>query len=164
MDRSEDVLFLMLTSHGSDDPKLSVSNGAWPLESLDGKALRSALDESGIRWRVIVISACHAGAFIASLADESTILLTAAAQDLVSFGCSDESELTYFGEALFKNALPEAESLADAFERAKGLIAEREKREGQQASRPQAHYGRALLAYWTRIEEGRPRAAAPVAP
>ena len=53
MDRSKDVLFLFLTSHGS--PKhLAVSNSIWPLEQLDPAAVRKALDASGIRWRVIV--------------------------------------------------------------------------------------------------------------
>ena len=104
MNREEDVLFLMLTSHGSDEPSLSVSNGDWPLEQLDGHALRASLDESGIRWRVIVISACHSGAFIQPLADDGTIVLTAAAKERTSFGCDDAADLTYFGQALMRAA------------------------------------------------------------
>jgi hypothetical protein len=160
MDRDDDVLFLMLTSHGSDAPSLSVSNGSWPLEGLGGKALRTALDESGIRWRVIVISACHSAAFIEPLADENTIVLTSAAKDRTSFGCSDDRDLTYFGTAFIKDALPAAESLASAFDRAKRAIAEQEAREGLGASAPQAHFGRAISAHWERIEEIR-RAASP---
>ncbi|MGH7418298.1 MAG: C13 family peptidase, partial [Candidatus Rokuibacteriota bacterium] len=76
MDRAEDVLFLMLTSHGSEEPSLSVSNGTWPLDQLDAEALRSALDGSHIRWRVIVICACHSGAFIPPLANENTVIFT----------------------------------------------------------------------------------------
>ncbi len=155
MDRDEDVLFLMLTSHGSDTPALSVSNGSWPLEELGGKALRAALDESGIRWRVIVISACHSAAFIEPLADESTIVLTSAAKDRTSFGCSDERELTYFGTAFIRDALPAAESLASAFDRAKQAIAKQEAREGIGASLPQAHFGGAMRAHWEGIETDR---------
>ena len=81
MDRDEDVLFLLLTSHGDNTPSLSVSNGTWPLAALDGESLREALDASGIRWRVIVISACHSGAFIEPVADENTIVVTSAAAD-----------------------------------------------------------------------------------
>ena len=121
MDLEDDVLFLMLTSHGSEQPSLTVSNGAWPLVQLDGRELRSALDASGIRWRVIVISACHSGAFIEPLASETTIVLSASAKERTSFGCDDKSELTYFGQALMRDALPRAESLASAFERAKQL-------------------------------------------
>jgi hypothetical protein len=152
MDRAEDVLFLMLTSHGSDDPSLSVSNGTWPLEQLSGHELRAALDASGIRWRVIVISACHSGAFIEPLANENTIVLTAAAKDRTSFGCSDENDLTYFGQALMRDALPHADSLASAFERAKQLVAEREQREKLQASLPQAYFGSAISSYWKQVE------------
>jgi Peptidase C13 family/YcxB-like protein len=158
MNREEDVLFLMLTSHGSDAPLLSVSNGDWPLEQLDGHALRAALDESGIRWRVIVISACHSGAFIAPLADDRTIVLTAAAKERTSFGCSDTADLTYFGQALMRDALPGAESLEDAFERAKHIITEREKRENLDASEPQGYFGTAIRAYWKRVEATKPRA------
>ncbi len=156
MDPAEDVLFLMLTSHGSDKPSLSVSSSDWPLRQLDGQALRAALDESGIRWRVIVISACHSGAFIAPLADEGTIVLTASAKDRTSFGCDDESELTYFGEALFREALPGAASLSEAFDHAKRLIEEREKRERLPPSQPQSYYGTAAGAHWTLLEEARP--------
>jgi hypothetical protein len=157
MDPAEDVLFLMLTSHGSDEPSLSVSNGSWPLEQLDGHELRAALDASGIRWRVIVISACHSGAFIEPLANDNTIVLTASAKDATSFGCDDKSDLTYFGQALMRDALPSAESLASAFERARRLVAEREQREKLQASSPQAFYGSAINSYWRQIESTRPR-------
>jgi hypothetical protein len=157
MDPAEDVLFLMLTSHGSDAPSLSVSNGSWPLEALSGKALREALDASKIRWRVIVISACHSGAFVEPLADPNTIVLAAAARDRSSFGCDDASDLTYFGQALIKDALPQADSLASAFERAKELIAKREQHDKLQASNPQAWYGTAISSYWQQIEAARPR-------
>jgi hypothetical protein len=152
MERDEDVLFLMLTSHGSAEPELSVSNGSWPLEQLDGKTLRAALDASGIRWRVIVISACHAGGFIEPLADSSTIVLTAAAKDRSSFGCGDENELTYFGAALIRDALPKADSLESAFEHARALVAERERAQKLTESNPQAYYGSAIRSYWERIE------------
>jgi ATP-dependent Clp protease adapter protein ClpS len=155
MDRSEDVLFMMLTSHGSDKPLLSVSNGTWPLDQLDAKALRSALDKSRIKWRVVVISACHSGAFIEPLADENTIILASAAGNRTSFGCSDDRDLTDFGEAFIRDALPEAVSLAAAFDRAKEALAERERRSGLTASLPQAHFGKAITAHWDRIEAER---------
>jgi hypothetical protein len=79
MDLDRDILFLALSSHGSEDPLLSVTNGTLPLQDLSGATLAEALSESGIKWKVIVISACHAGAFIEPLKDEHTILITAAA-------------------------------------------------------------------------------------
>jgi hypothetical protein len=136
-----DVLFLALSSHGSEDPLLSVQNGVLPLRNLTGDALAEALDASGIKWRVIVISACHAGAFIESLRDPYTIVITAASPDRTSFGCSDDRDLTYFGEAFFRDSLPRAASLRDAFDTATGLVSEREAKEGFEASNPQAFFG-----------------------
>jgi Peptidase C13 family len=158
MNREDDVLFLMLSSHGSDDPVLSVSNGDWPLEQLDGRTLRAALDESGIHWRVIVISACHSGAFIPPLADDGTIVFAAAAKERTSFGCDDTADVTYFGQALMHDALPRADSLEDAFLRAKEIVAERERRENLPGSEPQAYYGSAIRSYWKQVEAARPRA------
>lgn len=155
MDRDEDVLFLMLTSHGSDAPSLSVSNGTWPLSALDGNTLREALDASGIRWRVIVVSACHSGAFIDPLANENTIVVTSAAADKTSFGCSDDRDVTDFGAAFMRDALPGATSLSAAFEAATQAIEVRERLAQLPASSPQARFGRAIDPYWTAIEAER---------
>jgi hypothetical protein len=155
MNRDEDVLFLMLTSHGSDALSLSLSNGTWPLSALEGHTLREALDASGIRWRVIVISACHSGAFIDFLADENTIVVTSAAADKTSFGCSDDRDVTDFGAAFMRDALPGATSLAAAFEAAKNAIEKQERLAGLEASSPQARFGRAIGPYWAGIEAER---------
>jgi len=104
------------------------------------------LDESGIRWRVIVISACYAGSFIDSLRDDHTIVITAAAADRTSFGCSDENEITEFGAAFYRDALPKAANLRAAFEAARTLVAEREKADNREASDPQAWFGPLLEA------------------
>jgi len=159
MNLDRDVLFLALSSHGSAKPEISVSNGALPLNGLTEAALASALKESGIRWKVIVISACYSGAFIDSLRDDQTIVLTAAAADRTSFGCSDDRDLTYFGEAFYRDAIPRSTGLRDAFDRAAIDIAGREQREGIKASQPQAFYGPAMAR---KLDEIEPRNAAPL--
>ena len=77
------------------DAAFALNEGAWGM-----------LDASGIRWRIVVISACYAGGFIAALSDPHTVVMAAAAPDRTSFGCSTDSEMTFFTEALFKQALP----------------------------------------------------------
>jgi hypothetical protein len=144
MDVEQDVLFLSLSSHGSEDPSLSVSNIGVSLRDLSGADLADALRASGIKWKVIVISACHAGAFIDALRDDNSIILTAAAADRTSFGCSDDRDLTYFGEAFYRDALPKSATLQDAFSQAKADIASREEREHVRASNPQAFFGKAM--------------------
>jgi hypothetical protein len=141
MNPDRDILFLSLSSHGSDEPLLSVSNGILPLEQLTGENLAAALRDSGIKWRVIVISACHAGAFIAPLRNSNTVVITAAAADKTSFGCSDDRDLTYFGEAFYRDALPRARDLQQAFALTRSAIAARELVEHVSASDPQAYFG-----------------------
>jgi hypothetical protein len=65
MDPDNDVLVLFLTSHGSQDG-LEVQNGSLPLAQLAPADLHEALDTAGIRWRLIVVSACYAGVFLDS--------------------------------------------------------------------------------------------------
>jgi hypothetical protein len=146
MNLDRDVLILSISSHGSEDPAIVVSNSELPLDDLTDEDLADALRESGIRWRVIVISACYAGAFIERLIDPQTIVITAAAADRTSFGCSNDSDLTYFGEAFYRDALPGARSLRDAFETAKVAIAARERSEHFTPSEPQGYFGAKMEA------------------
>lgn len=151
MDLEEDILFLVLTSHGDEDG-LAVMHGATPLEQLNGAKLREALDSAGIRWRIIVISACHSGAFISDLRDERTLIVTASAAERTSFGCSDDRDLTYFGEAFFRDALPNSPDVQAAFAAARAAIIEREKVEGVDASDPQIDVGAQIDAKWRALE------------
>jgi Peptidase C13 family len=153
MNLDRDVLFLVISSHGAKDPAIAVSNSDLPLNDMTDEDLAEALSASGIKWRVIIISACYAGGFIDALKDPRTIVITAAAADRTSFGCSNDRDLTYFGEAFFRDALPEARSLRDAFDRAKSAIALRERRERVDASKPQAYFGAEMEAKLAAIKD-----------
>ena len=142
MNLDRDVLFLSISSHGSKDATVSVSNGTLMLQDLGADDLAAALDESGIQWRVIVVSACYSGTFIKPLSNAQTIVITASSADRTSFGCADDRDLTYFGEAFYRDALPKAASLRNAYELARDAIKKREQQEGITASRPQAYFGK----------------------
>jgi hypothetical protein len=157
MNLDRDVLFLVISSHGASAPAIAVSNSDLPLNDMTDEDLAEALSDSGIKWRVIIISACYAGGFIDALKNPRTIVITAAAADRTSFGCSNDSDLTYFGEAFFRDALPEARSLRDAFERAKAAIAVRERREHVDASKPQAYFGAELEAKLAAMKDHAPQ-------
>jgi hypothetical protein len=146
MQLDRDILFLVISSHGAKDPAIAVSNSDLPLNDMTAADLAEALSDSGIKWRVIIISACYAGGFIDELKDPRSIVITAAAADRTSFGCSNDRDLTYFGEAFFRDALPEARSLRDAFDRAKSAIAVRERSERVEPSKPQAYFGAEMEA------------------
>lgn len=153
----DDVLFLALSSHGSEDATLSVSNTGMMATSLAAQPLADMLRESGIRWKVIVISACHSGSFIDALKDDHSIILTAAAKERASFGCSDDRDLTYFGEAFYRDALPKEASLRAAFDAARTAIEKREKQEGIDASLPQAHFGIEMERKLAEMDVAKPR-------
>jgi hypothetical protein len=144
MDPAEDMVVLFLTSHGSQDG-LSLRDGVTPFDSdLAPDEVRSALDDAGIRWRIVVVSACYAGVFVEPLKSDNTMIITAADSRNTSFGCADDRDLTYFGEAFLRDSLPQAPSLAAAFERASEEIARREKQEQLTPSNPQMWVGASM--------------------
>jgi hypothetical protein len=138
MDPEQDVLVLFLTSHGSQDG-LEVENGSLPLGQLAPQDLRQALDDSGIKWRVVIVSACYAGVFIDALKSDTSAIVTAADAGHSSFGCQEDRELTWFGEAFLKDALPGSGSLEEAFDTAAKLIARREQAGHEVHSNPQLY-------------------------
>jgi hypothetical protein len=153
MDPEQDVLVLMLTSHGSQDG-LAVANGSLPLMQLSPIELRHALDESGIKWRVVVVSACYSGVFLEALKGDGTLVITAADADHSSFGCDDDRDLTYFGEAFLKDSLPTSRTLEEAFRKAAALIAQREASEHKTRSNPQMWVGAPMRAKLLEVEGG----------
>ena len=152
MDKEEDVLVLFLTSHGSETHRFALE--LWPLQlkELDPVKLRTLLDESGIRHRVVVVSACYSGGFINALKDDDTLVITASAPDRNSFGCGNENDWTYFGRAYFDEALRKTWSFTDAFEIAKPVIAEREQKEQFKPSNPQMAVGKNIAATLERLQ------------
>lgn len=159
MNRDRDILFLYLSSHGSADHRFTLEMPPLALDDLEPATLRNMLDAAGIRNRVIVVSACYSGGFIEPLANEHTLVITAAAADRSSFGCSNEEDFTYFGRAYFDEALRHTDSFSDAFMAARPRIAARESAQGFTPSKPQLSEGsdiRAVLSrYQTALEEGR---------
>jgi hypothetical protein len=150
----EDVLFLVLSSHGDRDAGVRVSNPGTVTTQLDPRTLDDMLREAGIEWRVVIVSACYSGSFVDALADERTVVITAAARDRKSFGCNDSRFLTYFGEAFFRDALGGATSLRAAFETARAALEKKERAGGIVPSRPQAHFGSEVEARLAEIESG----------
>ncbi len=140
MNADEDVLFLTLSSHGNQDI-IQLANPPLAMENLDAAWLREALDASGIRWRVIVVSACYSGSFIDELASPTTVVITASAADKPSFGCTNTAEMTYFGQAFFAESLRSNTSFESAFKDARIRVHERESVMGFEPSEPQMSIG-----------------------
>ena len=152
MNREEDVLVLYITSHGTEKHRLSVVNSPLRLDDIAPATLKRALDDSGIKWRVLAISACYAGGFIAPLRNETTLIMTAADAAKPSFGCGTESEFTFFGKAVFDEELRRTHSFAEAFTRARKTIAQREREQKFEPSNPQIHVGGAIAQKLREVE------------
>ena len=153
MNRDEDVLVLYLTSHGSEDHRFALE--FWPLRlhDLDAPTLRKMLDDAGIRWRILVVSACYSGGFIEPLKDRHTLIVTAADAQHTSFGCGAQSDFTYFGKAYVDQALRSSYSFTDAFATARTSIEARERSEGRTPSNPQMYLGPQMAEKLKRLEE-----------
>lgn len=145
MNVDEDVLLVYVTAHGDQGFGLSAHAPPLELAPLNPTVLARALNEAGIKWRVLVVSACYAGGFIEPLKDDNTLIITASAADRQSFGCENGNDWTYFGEAYFGNALPKTKSFIDAFPIAAEAVAKREAdAKLSPPSNPQMFVGRAI--------------------
>ena len=149
----EDLVFIYLTSHGTAEHELVLDQPRLQLADMPADELAAALAPLKNRNKIIVISACYSGGFIPALKDEKTLIMTASHADKVSFGCSEEADFTYFGNALFAQALNETDDLQHAFTLAKESVAQREQADGFQASEPQIWAPKGVLNHWQRLRQ-----------
>jgi Peptidase C13 family len=152
MNKDEDVFVLYLTSHGSREHQLVPKFPPMELEPITPSRLRAMLDRHGIKHRVIVVSACYAGGFIEPLQTPDTLIMTASAKDRTSFGCSNESDFTYFGKAIFDEQLRKTYSFEQAFTNALPIIAAREKKITTVLSNPQIAVGVDIRVHLKKLE------------
>jgi len=144
MDKNNDVLVLVMTSHGEQSGfALQLPGGT---AELTPQQVATALDDEGIRNRVVIVSACFSGIFVPPLANDNTIVITAADAKHTSFGCSPERDWTYFGDAFFHQSLHPGADFQNAFDHARILIHGWEMMDHATPSNPQGSFGGALVA------------------
>jgi len=143
MDKNEDVLVLFMTSHGGHEGfALELPSGTVVLTPLQ---VAAALDSEGIKNRVVIVSACYSGGFVPPLANDNTIVMTAADAKSTSFGCAPERDWTYFGDALFRQSLHPGSDFQNAFDHARILIQGWELMDQAAPSNPQGSFGPAVV-------------------
>ncbi|CAI8998816.1 MULTISPECIES: C13 family peptidase [Pseudomonas] len=155
----EDLIFIYLTSHGTSEHELVLDQPRMELADLPADELAAVLAPLKNRDKIIVISSCYSGGFIPALKDERTLIMTASRADRVSFGCSEEANFTYFGDALFARALNQTDDLEQAFKLAKATVAERELADGFEASEPQIWAPKTVLSHWQLLRKQQARKA-----
>ena len=154
MDREEDVLFIHLTSHGARNGELATNFWPFNVDPVTPQNLRKWLDEAGIRHRVISISACFSGSWIAPLASDDTLVMSASDANHTSYGCGKLSPLTFFGRAMYDEQLRSTtRSFEKAHAAARIIIAKREKEAGKDDgySNPQIKVGSRIGPYLERL-------------
>jgi tetratricopeptide (TPR) repeat protein len=137
MNVENDILFLILTSHGSHAGLAVKTPTRKEIEILSPLDLFAMLERTHVRHRVVIISACFSGVFIPPLADPDTLVITAADAAHPSFGCRNGNTWTYFGDAFFNTALRRTANLKDAFALASDIIRKREVQNHFDPSNPQ---------------------------
>jgi Peptidase C13 family len=144
MDKDEDVLVVMMTSHGTQNGfALQLPTG--PAE-LTPAQVASTFDQEGIKNRVVIVSACYAGIFVPPLKNDNTIVIAAADATHTSFGCAPERDWTYFGDAFFRQSLHPGSDFENAFDHARVLIQGWELMDHITPSNPQASFGAAIVS------------------
>lgn len=108
----EDVVMIYLSGPADRDGNLGVAMPPLELAQLTPASLRSLLDEAGIRWRIVVVSACNADAFVDALEDVETLVMTPGGTS--ADACRPTRDGTPLGNALFGDALAGGDSLGKA--------------------------------------------------
>jgi hypothetical protein len=137
-----DACFVYITSHG--EPRgffLRADRRIFGPAVLDRALAESC---SGVPT-VLVVSACHSGAFInTETRQPNRIILTAAAIDRTSFGCGADDDYTYYDQC-FLQQLDTARTWREVASGTKSCVEVLEHRLGvRQESRPQAFFGTAV--------------------
>ncbi|MGN2624705.1 C13 family peptidase [Stutzerimonas balearica] len=153
----EDLVFIYLTSHGTADHRLVLAQPRLALSDLGADELAELMQPLGKRRSVVVISACYSGGFIEPLKSPQRLVMTAASADRVSFGCSEQNDFTYFGRALFEQALQQTDDLAEAFALAQSQVAEWEAADDYEPSQPQLWAPPQVLEQWLALRAGQAR-------
>ncbi len=144
MNPAEDLLFIHFASHGGSDGQLE--SRFWPLQigNLGAAEVRTWLDDAGVTTRIISVSACYSGGWVAALKSPGTLVMTASDAEHTSYGCGTKSELTYYTRAVFAEQLAvSTRSFEKALAAARPIIEAREIEGGKKDgfSNPQIDVG-----------------------
>jgi hypothetical protein len=132
--------FVYMTSHGNTDGFFLRAGSCL----MGPAALDRALTEScGSAPTVVVVSACHSGVFLTpEMRKPNRVILTAAAADRASFGCSADNDYTSYDQC-FLQQLDGARTWREVASGTRSCVERLERQLGiQRASDPQFFVGR----------------------
>ena len=157
MDRSQDVLILYTTSHGTPRAGLNFKDAVRGTGVISPPLLAAMLAAHRFENRLIILQACYSGQFVPLLAAPKTVVATAASATRSSFGCSPGNDWTFFGHALVNQAMRKPDTFARQFRRAYVTVYGWERRLGIEASDPQLSIGKDAAGWLATLDARAPR-------
>lgn len=152
MDPNEDLLLVHFVSHGDVNGSLYLADQSLPLNDLSVADGTQWLNALGAKHQWVIVSACYSGHWKDALAAPNRAVFTSAAKDRTSFGCSNDSQRTWFSAALYGDAL--AQGIGDPaawFAAANRQVTAMEQEQGfeeESHSLPQHAIGGEFLRWW----------------
>jgi hypothetical protein len=158
MNRDEDVVVIYTTSHGTPFGIIyhDADNG---YGAISPNRMRDLFERTGIRNRLLILSACFSGIFVPRLQSDTTAIVTAASARRSSFGCVADNDWTFFGDAMINHALRKPQPLRAAFTEASNLITSWEAQFPVQPSEPQVNIGPGAERWLAALERRLPAPA-----
>ncbi|HSQ80402.1 MAG TPA: C13 family peptidase [Casimicrobiaceae bacterium] len=125
IDPDDDVVMVYLTGDSGRDHALAAINPPLELVPLSPGGLRQLFDAAGIRWRIVVVSTCYAGAWVDALKDADTAVIASSAADVHADGCEGGTGATAFGDAFWGKGMRRSGDIARAFDATRAQLAGR---------------------------------------
>lgn len=122
IDADDDIVMIYLVGSPGPGRTLAAVNPPLELVDLSPAGLRQLLDAAGIRFRVIVVSTCEAGAWTDELADAETAVIASSPAGVRGEDCRGGLVASRFGDAFF-GAMAKTSDIAGAFDVAKKRLA-----------------------------------------
>ena len=131
------ILFFLVSTHGNVNV-LSVNIGNSYLPAVRPEHIKNWLAGLKDTPTALLLSACYSGSFIPTLSAQNRIILTAAAHDRNSFGCSYHEKNTYFIDGLLGDSSWNPDlTWQEMHNQAAEKISKLEQKNNLQASSPQ---------------------------
>ena len=138
IDADDDVVMVYVTGNSRADHTLTAVNPPLELAALSPQGLKQLFDAANIRWRIVVVSTCEAGAWIDALKDDETVVIASSAAGVRGADCAGSLRPGAFASAFFGEAMRRSDDLTAAFEAARRQLV------GQHAAEPVMSVGPAI--------------------
>jgi hypothetical protein len=119
IDTDDDVVMVYVTGNSGAEHTLTAVNPPLELAALSPQGLKQLLDAANIRWRIIVVSTCEAGAWIDALKDDETLVIASSSASVRGAECAGSLRPGAFASAFFGDAMRRSDDIRAAFELAR---------------------------------------------